>query len=166
MMPLYATEYVVEYAPSFMVGVKGLAPPCCLDGVPQPAARYGSHLWATDAADARSIAKRRRLGERILGQSPRCYSDPLSSILFRRRNYGEKADLIHSLTWLGFIAAKSGAATLDELWGDTGVIHQAVHYLQFGTETGETVTAGWVYEALRRLERRVPGLVEIPQRLR
>lgn len=74
----------------------------------------------------------------------------------------EKA--IHGATFVGFLALKSGVATVDEILSDCGITHHAVHLCAgtFGQDE-EALMLGEYNHALpmmKEIEARVPGLIK------
>ena len=159
-MPWFYVEYRMPYAPSWMRGVKGCEGPTRVDGVAQPEATYGALLWARSRRHARAVARRRGIGEKLSKVAVPLETPVPPSVLFSRRNRRRRSgEIAHALAWLSWLALSSGAASLEEVLGDTGVVHQAAHHLHFGRTAGSPSLA-WIVEGLRRLERRVPGMVE------
>ncbi len=57
------------------------------------------------------------------------------------RAKGLTGETMHACCLLGFVALKSGVATIDEVLGDYGLVHEAAHALHIGEpdHTAETV---------------------------
>jgi len=116
---------------------------------------YSGDVWARSARHARQVAKRRGLGEKILGETGRRkapYTTPSEWLAKRRlRN----ADVLHALCWMAHLALKSGAATPEELVGDRGLIHEYAHMRSYGGRSG--VRRRELIAKAREIEERIPG---------
>jgi hypothetical protein len=129
------------------------------DGSPPPAdgeswvGAFGGYLFARDMRQARLFAKRRGLNERVEG---RCgqrapYVLPSQWIAMRRP---DPTKVFHALIWMGHLAVKSGAATLDEVFGDRGIAHEYAHMRGNGRPRRKDLIA-----QVQEIERRIPGLL-------
>jgi len=118
---------------------------------------YSGDVWARSARHARQVAKRRGLGERILGETGRRRPPwTLPSEWIAKRKLRD-ADVFHALCWLGHLALKSGVATADELLGDNGLIHEYAHMRSWGGRTG--LRRRDLIAKAREIEGRIPGFV-------
>lgn len=101
--------------------------------------KYGSHIYAKNLFDAESFARMRCMGEKILGESESLlngYGKPVPDEIdnpdFRNLSDYEflhrLPQIIHSAIFLGYVAIKSGRATV-EILSDEGIIHQLNHLL-------------------------------------
>lgn len=112
---------------------------------------YSGSLWARSMADAHRIVLRRGLGEIVLWPlgTPKQYvyaSDLIVKKIGTSGKAGEKRKL-HALCYLGMLALASGVATVQEVIGDNGFIHEFCH----GKNRHE------LRIRIRAIERRVPG---------
>lgn len=115
---------------------------------------YGSHLHARSFREARKIARLRNLNETVIGQKPLnlCPYRPPSEWLKKRRP--NPTDVFHSLCWMGHLALKSGVATVDEILGDQGLIHEYAHM-----RSGIAGRRNKLIEMAQNIERRIPGFL-------
>lgn len=94
---------------------------------------FGSYFWAVDEAHAAEMVRIRGLNEVIEG----CYSlhKPFTwrHMRLMRKALSEEAR-IHYLTFLGFVALKSGLYSVDRVMGDHGWLHEYVHRLHIKGE--------------------------------
>lgn len=81
---------------------------------------YGSEIYASSKKEAEDICRKRNIGERVLGihktKYPKGYKEPT----------GHNA-LIHEACFLGFICIKAGILSVDDILGDTGILHMLIH---------------------------------------
>lgn len=72
--------------------------------------------------------------------------------------------VIHGATFVGFLALKSGVATVDEVLSDCGITHHAVHLCSgtFGVDESELMYGEYRHALpmMREIESRVPGLTK------
>ena len=108
--------------------------------------RYGSYVEAPTEADAECLIQQRGMGEEIIGtrETPPESTAP-----------GTGMRLLHQVCFWSHIALKSGTATVDEVLGDRGVLHEVVHHLE---GSGDDITASCLMEKVAWLQSRVPGL--------
>lgn len=94
---------------------------------------YGSYVWATDAQHAKFIVQQRGVGELVSGAG---WKDDTWFRLRRLPRTVEDAELqrIHYLTFLSFVALKSGLFTIDSIMGDRGWFHEYIHRLHLKGE--------------------------------
>ena len=71
------------------------------------------------------------------------------------RRDGVTPETVHSCCLLGFVALKTRVATVDEVLGDFGLVHEAAHAMHIGEpdHTAETVAA-----IAEKLEERIGAL--------
>ena len=107
---------------------------------------YGSHIYAPSFEDAKRIAALRGLGEAVDG-----ITEPYTD---------EPADLrskIHQACFLGYVALKAGTITAEELLGDKGILHEAIHLMCGDPDANPEA----IEEGLARLRTKVPGYVPV-----
>jgi len=128
------------------------------DGSPPPGIEeswvgaFGGYIFANSMRQAKAFAKRRGLNE---GVAWRCgqaapYRLPSEWIAKRRP---DPTDVFHSLIWMGHLALKSGVATVDEVFGDEGIVHVYAHMRSGRPRRKELI------KRVREIERRIPGLL-------
>ena len=120
-------------------------------------ALYGSHIWAKDWRQARAFAKRRGIGEEVVGVWVSTGEMPASEVI---RTKGTVRVKVHALCWLGLLATSCGVATAFDFFDDaSGIIHQFVHAVnQSGDPAGESANVfPMVLLAVQRLQAKVPG---------
>lgn len=66
--------------------------------------------------------------------------------------------VFHTLCYIGFLAARSGVITAEELVQDGSALHELAHYLCCGDNIRGGTQKQVVMNAIRALERRVPGV--------
>lgn len=132
---LYLTEYNVDFKLTFGFK-KGL---------------YGSKIWATSKKQAISLARRRGIGERVIGLSIAQDPDiPTSQVL----SLASPQEVLHSLIWLSFLALKSKVATVDDIFSDSGILHLYIHR-ELMIDMLDPKNA--LVEAVLVLESKIPG---------
>lgn len=112
----------------------------------RPGLFYGGDVWARSPAEADRIAKKRSIGETVIGKGMRTGGLP------RARTQMQK---LHEAVYLGWIALEMGIMTPKQLLGDEGLIHEMVHRLNGGKVKG-------LEARFRRLQRSVPGHLPSP----
>ncbi len=70
---------------------------------------------------------------------------------------GFTLDTLHMACFVGFLALKANAASVEDVLGDCGLIHEIVHNMAFGE--GEPCIAGrrQIVRMARRIEQAIPG---------
>ena len=120
--------------------------------------RFGTKIRAApETID--EIVKARNIGETV---------EPLDPVPSRRppdekslagliETDGFTAAALHMACFVGFLALKSGVASIEDVLGDLGLIHEVAHNMHVGE--GETCIASRaeVARMARRLERAIPG---------
>jgi hypothetical protein len=76
---------------------------------------YSCSLYASCEDEALRLCIERGLGEKIIGTS--------------NVNVSISAKELHLITFMSFIALKSGKMTPDEILSDRGILHEAVHIM-------------------------------------
>lgn len=114
-----------------------------------------SEIWAPTKDDAEMISRQRGMGSCSAASSPRKEFRP--SMLATLPGGWGRADVLHSLCYLGFLAARHGVATAEQLVGDDGPLHELAHFL-----AGPNMRAGKMREHLESrvawLEGAIPGM--------
>lgn len=119
---------------------------------------YGAEIWARSMKEARRLARRRKIGERVISRGAVLQAASASRTLRSRK--ATVATKLHSLVWLSYLAMSSGVATVDDILGDeNGIIHIFVHHADGITAKNSpgVVTPAELLRKVRALERRVPG---------
>lgn len=132
--------------------------PCYLTEYPMGEHKYACSLFAKSKRHAASVAKKRGMGEAIIGKESKSAAHVPASRMLRSARYTD-ADKLHAVTFLCMLAHSSGVASWRETIGDEGVLHEFIHHM-----------AGAVYDTRKRrkrmisrveeLEKRVPGYLE------
>lgn len=115
-----------------------------------------SEIWAADREEAERIAALRGFGK------VRKLSNPPKEFRPSRQATWEgglsRPDVLHSLCYLSFLAARSGVATAEQLVGDDSPLHELAHYLGAGDNIRGGNFRTYVIERLRWLESIIPGM--------
>ena len=110
---------------------------------------YMSYIYAKNWKDAEEIAERRNIGETIQGTSE----------VSQRVEVTNFDDLIHYVTFVGYVGCKSGTVTIDQLMGDKGVAHEILHYRAGELSKEElTVKLNWLFDNVEGFERPIIDL--------
>ncbi len=64
---------------------------------------------------------------------------------------------LHMACFVGFVALKSGAASIEAVLGDVGLIHEIAHNMHIGEGNLCIASRVEVVRMARRLERAIPG---------
>jgi hypothetical protein len=120
---------------------------------------YGSCVWARKRREAEDMIVARNIGEAIvfvLGTKKR--PEPTASEMFRKRTMTKRQALqaIHGVTFLAYLAMRSLATPPQDVVGDTGFLHEALHSLLSGEPRRAELIA-----TLQFYERRVPGYLNM-----
>lgn len=114
-----------------------------------------SEIWATTKAQAEEIAAARGMGPVRPVTSPRKEYRP--SVLATLPGGWARPDVLHSLCYLSFIAARHGILRAEDVTADDSPLHELAHFL-----TSPTVRGGKMREHLearvRWLEESIPGM--------
>lgn len=114
-----------------------------------------SEIWADDKSTAQRIADQRGMGFVKLANGPRKEFRP--SILAQLPGGWSRPDVLHSLCYIGFLAARHGLVTAEQLVADGSPLHELAHYLTSpnmrGGKMGATLEARVAW-----LESLVPGM--------
>ena len=70
---------------------------------------------------------------------------------------GFSAQDLHMACFVGFLALKSGVASIEDVLGDVGLIHEIAHNLAFGEGVPCIENRAKVVRMARRIERAIPG---------
>jgi hypothetical protein len=114
---------------------------------------FGGYLFARDFRQAKLFAKRRGLNEAVEGRMGQRVPYVLPSQWLARRR-ADPTDVFHSLIWMGYLAVKSGAASLNEVFGDEGIVHEYAHMRTTGRPRRKELI-----ERVQAIECRIPGMM-------
>ena len=70
---------------------------------------------------------------------------------------GFTIEALHMACFVGFVALKSGAASIEDILGDCGLVHAIAHNLDIGEGEPLIATRYDLVEMARRIERAIPG---------
>lgn len=99
----------------------------------QGGSTYGSYLWAKSPAHAARLARIRGLDEQIMGCFSLYQDETWVNLRLKRKGKAYEQRL-HYLTFLSFVALKSGLYSVDMVMGDRGWYHEYIHRLHIGDE--------------------------------
>lgn len=88
---------------------------------------YASYILGEDIEKIKMAAKSRNLGESIDSVVTEIAPMPKFSILNDRDLLKNIGTVLHTTTFLTFIALKSGVISLEDTVGDEGVLHELTH---------------------------------------
>ena len=74
--------------------------------------------------------------------------------------------VLHMACFVGFVAIKSGVATVEDILGDCGLVHEIAHNLDIGEGEPLIATRANLVEMARRIERAIPGYPLTPSTFR
>lgn len=121
--------------------------------------RFGSEIEADDAGHARQLCIARGLGERLDDVMPyeRAASNNCLLEMTADRDAADWDSVLHQATFLCYVGLASGALTPRETLGDTGLVHEILHY----REDPRGVWSDELFLAIRMMAKdfqgRVPG---------
>lgn len=115
-----------------------------------------SEIWADTNTEAVVIAKSRGMGPVSLVSGPRKEFRP--TVLATLPGGWMRADVLHSLCYLGFLAARHGLVTAEELVRDGSPLHEFAHMLGAGPNIRGGTMEKVLRESAERLERLIPGM--------
>ena len=121
--------------------------------------RFGTKIRATEET-IDEIVEARNMGEVRERYDPRPTTKPPpeKSLADLIEDGGFTVDALHMACFVSFMALKSGAATVESVLGDCGLIHEIVHNMAFGEGREPVVaTRGEVARMAREIERAIPG---------
>jgi hypothetical protein len=90
---------------------------------------FGSYILGTDPEKIRCVARARGLNEVIESTIMEVETMPDYSQLEDDEFQKRLPEIIHSCSFLSFIALKAGTISIDEVVGDDGVLHELSHLL-------------------------------------
>lgn len=85
--------------------------------------KYSGHIVANSFEDAQQKCLSRNTGEVVLGRS---------KIVLEKISLSNHAQVLHSLSFASWIKLKSSPESVDELYGDDGLVHEYIHRIDFG----------------------------------
>ena len=120
--------------------------------------RFGTTVKASPQT-INDIVKARNLGE---------VDEPCGTVPTRRPPAGRTlADLIeadgftvpalHMACFVGFLALKTQVASVEDVLGDVGLIHEIAHNMHFGEGEASIASRSEVVRMARQIERAIPG---------
>jgi len=115
---------------------------------------YGTCLWARSLEDAFGVATLRRIGEEVSGRWFAPFVLP-SKLLSQR---SPTLEVVHGTVFVGWLASKAGVADSQQMLSDTGLIHELIHYMQYGPINYPKKE---LIKRMKALEEKVPGLVAL-----
>jgi hypothetical protein len=115
---------------------------------------YEHSIWADTEYEAKDICA--RFGFYWFGTPDIRPNEMRPSVIAKRRGLGPA--LLHSITFLSFLACRCGAATGEELLHDDAALHTLVHLQHFGMLGIKNPARIRLARGIRRLESIVPGL--------
>lgn len=121
-----------------------------------------SEIWATSKAEAEQVSRARGMGPCTLATTPRKEFRP--SVLAKLPGGWARPDVLHSLCYLGFLGARHGLVTAEQLVGDDGPLHELAHYLSGPNMRGGKMLAH-LEQRVRWLESVIPGMPPTNARL-
>ena len=115
---------------------------------------YGTCLWAESLEEAFGVASLRNIGETVSGYWFAPFELP--SKLLRKRTVSLEA--LHGAVFVGWLASCAGVADSQQMLSDTGLIHEIIHYMQYGPINYPKKE---LINRMKALEEKVPGLVAL-----
>ena len=120
--------------------------------------RFGTTIKASPDTIAEIVAARN------IGEVPE-REDPILCKRFSERmpladrieTKGFTAESLHMACFVGFLALKSEVASVEEIMGDVGLVHEIAHNLDCGEGAACIATRAEVVEMARRIARAIPG---------
>lgn len=123
-----------------------------------PIGNYSSFIWARNLQEAKRLAKRRRIGERVMwerGNRGQPYIPPSKQMRKRHLTPKQRLNVIHAVCFLSYLASRAMKMGPEDTMGDEGFLHQTVHSLSIGFPRRRQMIA-----YLEEIERRVPGYLK------
>jgi hypothetical protein len=117
--------------------------------------RSFSEIWATSKAEAEAIAQARDMGPVTPAPGDRKEFRP--SVLAALPGGWARPDVLHSLCYLSFLAARHGLATGEQLTGDESPLHELAHYLSGPNMRGGRMLS-FLESRVAWLEGLIPGM--------
>ncbi|MDE0712554.1 MAG: hypothetical protein OXH60_10530 [Rhodospirillales bacterium] len=107
-----------------------------------------------------AVVRARNLGETdYIDSRPfrRLSPEDAASLAEQVEEHGVTPETMHRACFVGFLALKSGVRGVEEILGDTGLIHEMAHHLDLG-EVGSCIASREELASMaRRIERAIPG---------
>lgn len=114
-----------------------------------------SEIWAATWDEARKIAHDRGMFEISAARGDRKEFRP--SVLATLPGGWGRPDVLHSLCYLSFLAARHGVASAEQLTGDESPLHELAHYLSGPNMRGGKMLA-FLESRVDWLENIIPGM--------
>lgn len=99
---------------------------------------YSFFVTANSLKEAEEIINIRNIGEKIVGELE---NSPIPKTL-------NSLELLHYVSFLSFIALKSGKLTIEEVLGDRGVLHELIHII---SGTSDEITTNNIHKQIQDL---------------
>lgn len=115
-----------------------------------------SEIWGENRTEAVRIARQRGHGPVTLASGERKELRP--SVFAGLPGGLARADVLHSICYLSFIAAQHKVATAEELTGDGSPLHELAHYLGAGPNIRGGTMRQVVMDRILWLESIIPGM--------
>jgi hypothetical protein len=122
-----------------------------------------SEIWAWNIDEAEHIAGLRGMGPCTVAKGPRKEFRP--TVLATLPGGWMRADVLHSLCYLGFLAARHGAVTAEELVRDGSPLHEFAHMLGAGPNIRGGTMQAILKECVERFEKIIPGMPPADEKL-
>ncbi|MDP4283844.1 MAG: hypothetical protein Q8891_05440 [Bacteroidota bacterium] len=90
---------------------------------------YGSYILGNDISTVKEIARSRGLNEEIESQIMEVHPIPDYMQLSDSDFINRLPEILHTVTFLSFIAVKANTISAEELLNDEGLIHELAHLL-------------------------------------
>ena len=121
-------------------------------------AGFGAEICIGETHDVDRVLRQRGIGETLEGSAPRHVPN-----LQGRHWFSDKLALqgcpgqgdVHTACFLSFLALSAQVASVDECLGDTGFLHELIHYPDLVVGNGGFEG---VVNRIRKVEAAVPGL--------
>lgn len=84
--------------------------------------------------------------------------DEILSVSHMIREKGVTLEVAHAACFLGFVALKTEQATIDEILGDFGLVHEAIHIMLGGPKTPSAASVEELADMAESIAGRLRGL--------
>ena len=103
------------------------------------------------------IVKSRGLKERVVSGVAHVKPPETPSLAMRLRHDGPSLKALHQATFIGFLALKSGAATVEQIVGDLGLVHEIAHAVEVDAAMPGTRQNDYLVRIAEIIEAAIPG---------
>lgn len=146
-----------EFLKSARRSTWGAASKCYLAPFMLPDGRKSfSEIWAKDKDEADTIANARGMGPCKPATGTRKEFRP--SVLAVLPGGWMRGDVFHSICYLGFLAARHGVVSAEDLVSDGSALHELAHMHHAGPNACGGNMEKLLESAVERLERSIPGM--------